>query len=184
MQNYFVNREMLAKFFGLSSQRISQFVAQGMPQQGHDRYNLIACTKFYIQLLRSHNEGANSTIANERLNLIKAQAERAVLENQKLRNKIVDVEEITQDIMLLTQQLRDSLLGIPGRLSHELVGKTEAEIRYYLEMEIKQSMDKTAEKLDAMVEAAKDQTNVGKTENVCIESSSGNIENEMVSQRG
>ncbi len=187
MKNYFVNREALAVFLGLSSQRISQLVAQGMPQQDRDRYNLLVCTKFYIQFLRNHTEGATSTIANERLKLIRERAERAALENQKLRNKVIDIDGITQQVMDLMQKLRDGLSAIPGRLCHELVGKTEAEIRQSIDFDIKQALNSIAEKLEKIIEIPTlEQPNETKqaTENVPIESSSGCLEDKVVSQCG
>ena len=187
MNDVIVSSKVLAGLLKITERRLLQLVQEGMPKSGKALYPLTACIHFYIDFLNNKVGNHSQTIAQERLRLTREKAERAALENQKLRNKVIDIDGITQQVMDLMQKLRDGLSTIPGRLCHELVGKTEAEIRQSIDFEIKQALNSIAEKLEKVVEIPTlEQPNETKqaTENVPIEGSSGCLEDKVVSQCG
>ena len=187
-KDIFVSLIALAGFLGITPQRVSQLTAQGMPREDRGSYPLLACARFYINFLRNHVESANDSIGKERLRLIKERAERAALENQKLRNKVIDVDGITQQIMELMQKLRDGMLAISGRICHELEGKTAAEIRLRLDAELKQSLNLIADQLDGVLQLETEREvlhdNKDNGSKLSAESGGDGIENQVVSKRG
>lgn len=187
MDDVIVSSKVLANVLKLTERRLLQLVQEGMPKSDKGSYPLVACVHFYIDFLNSKVGNHSQTLGQEKLKLMREKAERAALENQKLRNKVIDIDGITQQVMDLMQRLRDGLMAIPGRLCNELVGKTNVEIRQALDMEIKQVLNGIAEKLETMADDTQSE-NVNDTKQesseIPIESSSGSLANEMVQQRG
>lgn len=187
----FVSAEALSGYLGITTQRVYQLKKEGLPfDEDVGKYPLLTCARFYINFLRNHVDSATDSISKERLRLMRERAERAALENQKLRNKVIDIDGITQQVMELTQKLRDGILAIPGRVCHELVGKNEAEIRLKLDTELKQALNVIADQFEGIVEQNQQESMPHETEieansqKLSITSSSNSLADKVVSQRG
>lgn len=179
-KDIFVSAGALAGMLEVTSERVYQLKKIGLPcNKETGKFPVVTCLLFMLRLERKRNETLASATSQEKFRLMRERAERAALENQKLRNKVIDVEGITQQTMEITQQLKGGLLGLPGRVCHTLEGKNAAEIRQLLDIEIKNMMNSLAEELENMIDTNKEN---GKK----FSEISGGIcsEDKMVSQRG
>jgi phage terminase Nu1 subunit (DNA packaging protein) len=132
----------IADALQLSARRVQQLVREGiLPAPVDGKYNLSVSIKNYGQYLAERQLNKNSSItalAIERLRLLKAQAEKAELELEVLKEKYLEASEVefTWSDMVLT--FRSRMLAIPSKLVRSLAAACGdfAKIQKILEDEI------------------------------------------------
>lgn len=175
----FISSVALAGLLKLTVPRIHQLKEIGLPyDQDSRKFPLIACLIFMLDVERSRNKTLAGETAQEKKRLMHERAERAALENERLRNKVIDAESIMQQTMEIIQQLKDGLLSIPGRVCHTIEGKSAAEIRQNLDIELKNVLNIVAEKLETISDYEKENG-----QKLSSAGGSGSVENQVVSQR-
>ena len=94
-----------------------------------------------------------NTYAGARAIREKAEAQRAVLEYERLRGAVVDVDGVHRAAHEVARQLRDSLLGASIRIGPGLVNLSDpAEIVRRLEVEMRQILDSSAKAMTNALE--------------------------------
>lgn len=94
-----------------------------------------------------------NTYAGARAVREKAEAQRAVLEYERLRGAVVDVEGVKRAAMEVSRSLRDSLMGSAVRIGPGLVGITDpGEMVRRLEGEMRRVLDNAAKSISTHLE--------------------------------
>jgi phage terminase Nu1 subunit (DNA packaging protein) len=139
----------LAQICGLTEQRIIQLTREGMPKNGRGSYPLRECCAYYIRFQRKMlEENKSETIVAEKLRFMRARATCAEVDAKIAGGAVLDVEKARQEIMALTIGIKDALLGIPGRIAHELTGQDAGQIKLKLTEVITTALTKAADKLE------------------------------------
>ena len=126
----------------LSERRVQQLVKEEVvPAPIHGNYNLSLCTQAYGQYLvkkQMTKSSSGSDLATEKLRLLKAQAEKAELELEVLKDKYIEVSEVEFEWSNLVLIFRARMLAIPSKLVRSLAaaGSDFAKIEQILEDEI------------------------------------------------
>jgi len=147
LADIFVSTRQLAMVVNLTVERVRQLAIKGMPNFG-GQFPLLGCVKWYIKYLQNTNK-AEEIIAEE-LKLKRAKREKVELENKKLQSSLLDVNQVSQQIMQIMQSLKEVLFGLPGRLCVLLENQSCSVIRDSLETEINLVLAQIGEKLNAV----------------------------------
>ena len=138
----------------LTKMAISQFVSEGMPQAARGRYDLEACTFWYLGKLRTNakrklSEGPDGKTvslddAQRRLTLAKAESEELDLAERK--SELVPLHLHESMLTHLVQITKQRILNIPSRLGSKLEGCTSIEIKALLTASLKDALAEIARK--------------------------------------
>lgn len=131
----------ISKALQLSDRRVQQLVqAKILPEPVNGKYDLADCIRAYEKYLQERQNGnfEHDQVAQQKLRLLKAQAEKAELELEVLKGKYLDAEwvEFTWSDIVVT--FRSRMLSIPGKLARSLAaaGGNFAKLEKILEDEI------------------------------------------------
>ena len=127
-----VNVERVAQALNLQKRRVQQLVNEGMPKEGRGQYDPVKCMLWYIRYLQAALEkrsvpmtdGTFAGEREERVRLLRADADLREIELAKERSQLVaisDIEQLFTDLVLTTKA---RILAIPPRLAPELVGES------------------------------------------------------------
>ena len=141
----FFGSQEIAGLLDITPQRVQQLTKEGLPRKSRGEYPVKSCVKWYVNYLR--NKADTDTITANKLRLVKAKAEKAELENQKIKSDLVSKEEIRKEAMMIAAIVKESLQSIPGRLSPLLENKRTGEIKKELQFEVIQTLNLLAERL-------------------------------------
>jgi phage terminase Nu1 subunit (DNA packaging protein) len=145
----------VAQALNLTEQRVQQLVKEGMPKEARGQYDPVKCMLWYIRYLQAALEkksvpvgdGAYAGEREERVRLLRADADLREIELAKERSQLVaipDIEQMLTDLVLTTKA---RMMSIPPRLAPELVGETSrVMIQAKIEKAIKEALAYLANK--------------------------------------
>src|SRR4051794_14778177 len=98
-----VTVDQIAESLNITSRRVQQLVAAGMPKAKRGRYDLTACLEWYVRFLQRAVERRESLTRNsstdnvrrERARLLEAQAEKVERENAQRRGQLIPIAVFT-----------------------------------------------------------------------------------------
>lgn len=113
----------VAKALQLSDRRVQQLVqSKLLPEPVNGKYDLAGCIRAYEKYISDSKirNVASNELVEQKLRLLKAQAEKAEFEMEVLKGKYVEAEwvEFTWSDMVVT--FRSKMLSIPGKLVRSL----------------------------------------------------------------
>ncbi|SRR6266849_1167252 len=121
----------LANALEVGVRRVQQLAAEGLPKEERGRYDLGKCVLWYIRSLHAALQkkavpvdGGFAGEGEERLRLLRADADLREIELAKQRNTLISIadhEGIVTDLVLTTKA---RIMAIPPRVSTEIVGET------------------------------------------------------------
>jgi phage terminase Nu1 subunit (DNA packaging protein) len=132
----------VAKALALSERRVQQLVQEEvLPAPINSGYNLSLCVKAYGQYLMEKQmtrSSSGSDLATEKLRLLRAQAEKAELELEVLKEKYLEASEVEFTWSNMVIAFRSRMLAILSKLVRSLAaaGSDFAKIEKILEDEI------------------------------------------------
>jgi len=144
-----VNVQKLASAMNVTTRRVQQLVAEGLPREEKGKYELGKCLLWYIRYLQTALErrgvptpdGEVSSMTEERLALLRADRELREIELAEKRGMLVsilDVEKTLADLVLTTKAL---IMAIAPRLAADLVGENSRNmIQAKIEKEIRAAL--------------------------------------------
>jgi phage terminase Nu1 subunit (DNA packaging protein) len=143
------NVAMLSDLLGITPRRIQQLTEEGMPKQQHGKYNVTACTKWYIQYLRGQlakrqdDAVRDETIhwTRERTRLAREQAETSALKNAELRGELVSVEILKQRLGHVFANIRQNTLSLASKIAPECEGRSTPEIKSVIDREARRLLE-------------------------------------------
>lgn len=122
----------VASALNLTEQRVQQLVKEGLPREARGQYDPVKCMLWYIRYLQNALEkkavptldGGFVGEREERVRLLRTQADLAEIELSKQRSQLVsveDVEKATTDLIVTTKA---RIMAVAPRLAPQLLGET------------------------------------------------------------
>jgi phage terminase Nu1 subunit (DNA packaging protein) len=121
----------VAKFLNLDKRRIQQLVIEGMPRPSRGKYDLSSCAAWYIRYLQNALEkkiipGAEGIQINERqerLRILKADADLKEIDLAKERGLLVSIVDVEKEMSNLVLTTKARVLAVAPRVAPELIGE-------------------------------------------------------------
>jgi phage terminase Nu1 subunit (DNA packaging protein) len=132
----------IAAALRLSTRRVQQLAQAGiLPKPVSGKYDLVQCIKSYEQYIKNNQTSdnpASNDINRQRVRLLRAQAEKAELELEVLKEKYLEASEVEFTWSNMVIAFRSRMLAIPSKLVRPLAaaGSDFAKIEKILEDEI------------------------------------------------
>lgn len=130
-----VNVDAIAKALNLSTRRVHQLKAEGLPTVGRGQYELGPCMAWYIRYLQSKLEklGPNTNpetpdLLVEKTRLAKEQGDKIALENAIRRGQLVYADEVSRVWADHISSAKSKILVIPSKLGPQLVNIDNANV--------------------------------------------------------
>jgi len=128
-----VNVDAIAKALNLSTRRVHQLKAEGLPTVGRGQYELGPCMAWYIRYLQAALEkrGPNVNpdtpdLLAEKTRLAREQGDKLSIENSIKRGELVYVSDVISAWADHISSCRAKLLGLPTKIAPQLVNQTNA----------------------------------------------------------
>lgn len=153
---FHVTRDEIAHAFNIGGPMINKLVRQGMPKLSHGKYDLIECTRWYVEFWRKKAAGAgDKDIGEERKALIISQTERTNLENAKLRGELIEAGRVAQALNEIAVIVAGQLDGLGARAAAEVAAIDDvAEVQRVLLNECRAIRQSIAESIQAFALAS------------------------------
>lgn len=131
----------IAKALQLSDRRVQQLVqANLLPKPVNGKYDLAGCIRAYEKYINDSKvrNFASNELIEQKLRLLKAQAEKAEFEIEILKGRYVEASEVEFTWSDLIIAFRSRMLAIPAKLVRQLAaaGSDFAKLEKILEDEI------------------------------------------------
>jgi len=151
-----VNVEAIAKALNLTTRRVHQLKAEGLPTVGRGQYELGPCMAWYIRYLQNALEkrGPNVNpdtpdLLAEKTRLAREQGDKLAIENSIKRGELVYVSDVVQTWADHIASARAKLLAMPTKLAPQLVSQSNANvIATRIREEIDAALDELSEDRD------------------------------------
>jgi phage terminase Nu1 subunit (DNA packaging protein) len=138
----------IANLFNLTERRIQQLAAEGViPKESRGKYDLVGAVRGYIKYLQDRAFGQDvgtSEFTNHRERLVKANADRAEMENDLMRGDSVPTDAVKFAIADFASQVKSTFESIPKRIKHSLPSLRAREMKI-LEREIVKAQNATSD---------------------------------------
>jgi hypothetical protein len=120
--NWQANKKQTAVFFGVSTQALDGWINKGCPCEKQKRELL-----FYLpDVVRWRDErgedGAKLDLTAERARLSKEQADKAEMENAKMRGELVPVAYVRELLEKVLSTFKTRILGLPTKMAPVVFG--------------------------------------------------------------
>jgi phage terminase Nu1 subunit (DNA packaging protein) len=127
-----VNAEKIAKALNLTEARVHQLVHEGLPKEGRGQFDPIKCLMFYIRYLQNKLElktvptldGSFVGEREERIRLLRTQADLAEIELSEQRSQLVSIEDVQKEWTDFCETTTAVIMAIPSQLAPQLLGQT------------------------------------------------------------
>jgi phage terminase Nu1 subunit (DNA packaging protein) len=151
-----VNVEAIAKALNLTTRRVHQLKAEGLPTVGRGQYELGPCMAWYIRYLQNALEKRGPNInpdtpdlLAEKTRLAREQGDKLAIENSIKRGELVYVNDVVQTWADHIASARAKLLAMPTKLAPQLVSQSNANvIATRIREEIDAALDELSEDRD------------------------------------
>jgi phage terminase Nu1 subunit (DNA packaging protein) len=125
-----VNAEKIAKALNLTEQRVHQLVREGLPKAGRGLFDPVKCMLFYIRYLQRALkkksvptlEGGYVGEREERVRLLRSQADLSEIELFKQRGQLVAIQDVERAMTDLVITTKARILAVAPRIAPDLVG--------------------------------------------------------------
>ena len=142
-----VSTSVLCDYLGVTERNLHQLVqAKILPKHDHAQYDLKACTRAYINYIKTRIEGSKkateSTLTSERARLTKAKADEAEINAKERKGDLVAVDAVEQAWEKIGSVLRSRLLTVPAKIAARLaLAKTAPDAQRIVEREITDALN-------------------------------------------
>jgi len=113
---------VIARFLNLTERRVQQLARDGIiPKPEKGKYDLVGCVQGYIAFLQARAFGKETGTADmyaERGRLVKLQADKAQMELDVMRARLVPADEAEELWASLLATFRTRMLAVPTRAAH------------------------------------------------------------------
>jgi len=146
----------LAVVLNLTASRVQQLVAEGLPKKDRGKYDRDLCVGFYIRYLQALVErkvildeggGVLKNERDERLRLLRADADLREIELARERGQLVAIEDVEREMTDLILVTKARVLAVGARVAPQLVGETSrVMIQAIIEKAHKEALSQLAKK--------------------------------------
>ena len=125
-----VNAEKIGKVLNLTEQRVHQLVREGLPKEGRGLFDPAKCMQFYIRYLQRALkkksvptlEGGYVGERDERVRLLRSQADLSEIELAKQRGQLVAIQDVERAMTDLVLTTKARILAVAPRIAPDLIG--------------------------------------------------------------
>jgi len=129
----------LAMIFGLTTQRITQLTAEGLPKIARGRFPLVEAVQWYINYWKTKKIGGGSEIDTLKSDLLRQQIKKAQTANDVEARELIPAHEIETTLNSIAVIIASRLDSIAPRLANELTNQDDpAQVKAILENETRQ----------------------------------------------
>ncbi|WP_440682337.1 hypothetical protein [Cysteiniphilum halobium] len=151
-----ITARVLAKLLKLTERRVQQLVKEGvLTKESNGKYPMVEnIHRFidYIDIRAKNNDSdidLNVAIKEEKLRLIRAQADNEEIKARLASSKAIDAEQLEHALAEVLGMMRNKLLSIPERVETTLVGETDKDVfKKVLSAELKDAMYAACDGID------------------------------------
>lgn len=124
--------EKLARVLMITDRRVQQLAKEGvLVKEGRGRYPLIPNIQAYIKYWQDRAVGAREMgeapdYHAEKARLVKAQADKAEMEAEQLKGRLLDAEIVEREWGKVLTNLRQALLSIPSKIAQSVSSASDA----------------------------------------------------------
>lgn len=148
---YEINRNELANIFEIDISYIHKLVKYGMPKLTRGKYDLVSCIQWYIKFWKEKAGGNNTDRNDQRIKLMEAQTEKIILETDKIRENLLQVEEVAHCLNAVATIVSTQLDGMGPRMANTLsVVDEPSEIQRLLFHECRNIRTTIADQIDIL----------------------------------
>ena len=162
----------IANALNLTTRRVHQLKAEGLPTVGRGQYEIGPCMAWYIRYLQAALEKRGPNInpdtpdlLAEKTRLAREQGDKLAIENAISRSELVYVDDVVNKWADHISSAKAKLLAMPTKLAPQLVNQSNANV---IAGRIREEVDNT------LIELAQDTSHVERIES--IEPSGENVE--------
>ena len=119
-----VGQTDLANLLGITTQRIHQLKAEGLPVAGRGRYPLADSVQWIINYWKTKG-GKNNSLDGHRKRLLTAQAKKAEIDNELNLKQLIPAELIASTLNQVGVIIASQLDGLAPRLANELTNQDD-----------------------------------------------------------
>ena len=136
----------IAQMFGISDRRVRQLVEMGvLTQTARGRFELIPTVKAFCDYLRERIDNPGDGDENHKERLIKARADLAEMEADRVKGETVDVEAVTQAWVDATSRFRAKMLALPHKAAPLVAVEDDADACHHLiEAQVHEALEELA----------------------------------------
>lgn len=113
---------VIARFLNLTERRVQQLARDGIiPKPEKGKYDLVGCVQGYIGYLQARAFGKDTGTVDmyaERGRLLRLQADRAQMELDMMRARLISADEAEELWASLLATFRARMLAVPTRAAH------------------------------------------------------------------
>lgn len=120
-----VNNDQLAWILGVTRQRITQLVGDGLPKIDRGIYPLDGAVQWVVAYWKQKNKNNAANMDAHRKRLLTAQAEKAEIDNQLRKRELIPVEVIASTLNQVGTTIASQLDALAPRLASELTNQSE-----------------------------------------------------------
>ena len=134
------NVDQISDALNVSTRRVHQLVAAGMPRAARGRYDTDACLRWYVRFLQravEHRESlteksSTDAVRTQRARLLDARASSEEISLAEKRGELVPLAAVEEMMSGMILQSRQQLLQLPSRVAPELEGLDRIAIKQRL----------------------------------------------------
>ena len=116
---------VIARFLNLTERRVQQLARDGIiPKPEKGKYDLVGCVQGYIAFLQARAFGKETGTVDmytERSRLLKLHADKAQMELDMMRSRLISADEAEELWASLLATFRTRMLAIPTRAAHQVL---------------------------------------------------------------
>jgi phage terminase Nu1 subunit (DNA packaging protein) len=120
----------IANALNLTEQRVQQLVKEGLPREARGRYDPEKCLRFYVRYLQKALkkksvptlEGGYVGEREERVRLLRSQADLSEIELAKQRGQLVAIQDAERAMTDLVLTTKARILAVAPRIAPDLIG--------------------------------------------------------------
>lgn len=140
-----LNVKKIAQALNLTPQRVQQLTHEGLPREKRGEYDGLKCMLWYIRYLQAAlekksvpmSDGSYAGEREERIRLLRAEAELKEIELAKQRGQLVTIEDVEHEWTNLVLMTKARIMVVAPRLAPELVGENS---RVMIQAKIERSL--------------------------------------------
>lgn len=136
----------LSQWLNLSPARIHALAREGVIPRHDGRFELRPAILAYVEHLRAGQKGrmtSNPDLAEQKLRLATANAEKVEIANAKARGELLDARQVAHEWRAVVVDLRAAVLAIPSRVTARL--GLDRKATQALDAEIRDAMETIAD---------------------------------------
>lgn len=132
----------LAQLFGTTHRTVGVLAERGtLPKLTNGKFDTVLSVQRYIAYCR---KGGNTQLDIEKVRLIREQADKIEIQNQKERGELISVADVEHQWASILKDVRQGILAVPSRAQTRLPHLTQTDVSE-LDLEIRAALERLSD---------------------------------------